>query len=347
MNKHHCTFSVPVFTVSLLLSFLISSAALMAQRPYITSSFPNDQAENLPCNTFIKANVFFTSEGNILDPITLHSESVKLYPKGNPKQIITSDLRYDEENRFITLIPKEVLLSDAYYVFEVTPDLVDERGFGFLPFTLSFSTGQCAQKPEIVSRGEEELIEPEKEELKLPKLLQFSSDWQGDSILISWQTDRYWPIGELVLEYAQEQTEFEEQARFDVMGDIWKRQSYEWLDPEPAWGWNYYRLSFYGIDDQTFSTDTLKIFRPLATFSSTEIPRDGNVSVDFLLERTSTMAFVLKTRSGEIVRRKAGMLPAGAQQLNISMKGVQPGYYIAHLRTKELTLAEVIRILAE
>ena len=332
----------------LLLFCMIPSGLLLAQRPFVTSCVPNNQVQNLPCNgTFVKANLSFPSEGKILDPITFHETSVRLYPKGRPKRLVETRRSFNAENQYITLVPTEALQPFTRYVFEVTEDLVDERGFAFLPFSLEFETGSCDQKPLITSRGEEEQEIPEEKEVEVPELLGFQHQWQGDSLWISWQTGRYWPLGELVLEYAQPDQAFEEQESFAVVGDLWKKQQFKWVEERPNWGWNYYRLSFYADDNSSFSTDTLKIFRPRARFSATQIPRDQDLEVEFLLENPSTMAFILKTRSGEIIRRKAGMLEAGEQRMRISLRGLSPGSYLAIMRTRELTLAEVIQILGE
>lgn len=335
------------FLLLQLVLFLSVPAILLAQRPYVTSSFPHNEAENLPCNTFIKANVFFPSEGKILDPVTFHDKSVRLYPKGNPNKVVEAERFYDEEHTFITLVPKEVLHPFTTYVFEVSEDLVDERGFGFLPFSLEFQTDGCDQKPTI-ARGDEIPIEEEDvPESEVPDLMAFQADWMGDSVHLFWQTDRYWPLGELTLQYANTDMDFQEQHNVQVEGDIFRRQKFSWIDDAPVWGWNYYRLEFIGVNGEHFLTDTLKMFRPRVRFSQTEFSPNQTLSIEFLLEKTSTMAFILKTQSGKIVRRKAGMLPGGEQTLNISLQGISPGKYMAILRTRELTLAEVIRILAE
>ncbi|MEM7369201.1 MAG: Ig-like domain-containing protein [Bacteroidota bacterium] len=337
----------PGSTLLLLQLCLFLPAILLAQRPYVTSSFPHNDAENLPCNTFVKANVFFPSEGKILDPVTFHDKSVRLFPKGNPRRTVEAARLYDEEHTFLTLVPKEVLHPFTTYVFEVTADLVDERGFSFLPFSLEFQTDGCDQKPTIARGDELPIEEPELPEMEVPNLMDFQAKWVGDSIQLSWQTDRYWPLGELTLQYANSQMDFQEQHNVQVEDNIFRRQRFGWTDDSPVWGWNYYRLAFMGVNGEHFITDTLKMFRPRARFSRTEFSLNETLSIEFLLEKTSTMAFILKTRSGKILKRKAGMLPAGEQIMTIPLQGIQPGSYIAILRTQELTLAEVIRILAE
>ena len=108
-------------------------SSTLAQRPYVLSSFPANGSIQLPCHTFIRTSLYFPFESKILDPATFSVETVHLYPLGQPDQWIAADLDYQPEWKFLTLRPREVLQPATTYIFEITPGLVDGRGFAFQP----------------------------------------------------------------------------------------------------------------------------------------------------------------------------------------------------------------------
>jgi hypothetical protein len=340
----HLSLSKFLIICGLLVASAMVPRTVLAQRPYVISSFPTNGSVSLPCNVFIKASLHFPFESQILDPVTFLPENVKLYPAGQPGKSLPTDLSYRADLKYLTLRPREVLHPQTEYVFEVTSSLVDGRGFSFLPFVMRFETGECSQllppEPDPLT----EVADEAPEALAL-SLYAFTASWQGDSLRLDWETDRNWPAGDLLLEHATEAEDFQMQSSHQVRANSWRRQSASFVDEQPPWGYNQYRLRFAGEEGEEWLVDSLKVFRPRLRLLSPQIPRGGDIHFDLLVEKVSTMAFILQNMQGKILLRKAGMLEAGEQEVRISLGGIPPGRYRIQFRTQSLPLVETIEIL--
>ncbi|MEM7658662.1 MAG: Ig-like domain-containing protein, partial [Bacteroidota bacterium] len=266
-------------------------------------------------------------------------------PVDHPNKWIAADLNYQPEWKFLTLRPREVLQPMTTYIFEITPGLVDGRGFAFLPFQLEFKTGACQQEPQ-----DSLLLLPLPEPLPEPEaplsLASFQAQWQGDSLHLQWATDRNWPPGELHLSHQSVQQPDQTRNVVQVMQENWRRQRFNHWHGNPPWGDNVYHLDFINLEGEVISIDSLRVYRPRLHLLSKQIPQNEALVFEIWSERETTMAFILKNQQGKIIRRKAGMLSSGKQQVEISLRQVPPGTYLAQFRTQHLSLIETIEILS-
>ncbi|MDX2250444.1 MAG: Ig-like domain-containing protein [Bacteroidia bacterium] len=348
------TASVPAGSVSLkywgmgLFFIFIVSASLYAQRPYISAAFPRNGATNIECNSFISVSLQFPSEGKMLDPVTLNPTSVRLFPQNEPETLIAARLAYNPEFRTLTLTPLEVLLSRTTYIFEVTENLVDDRGFGFMPYQLVFYTGDCLPEPEVafadslpeMQIAEDSVIPP------ITWLDRLYAYRRGDSLEVRWRTVQEYMNADFTVDRSSDGKTFEILDRIDSKGDSYVPQYYSWLDVSPKEGKNFYRLTLADIYGQLAHTDTISVFIRKVRFRETTLREGEPLNVQFVIDQKTTMAFVLKSVSDEILVRKAGAIPPGVQERAISLGDTPPGRYMAILRTPEDTLIAEIQILA-
>ncbi|MEZ4825276.1 MAG: Ig-like domain-containing protein [Bacteroidia bacterium] len=245
-----------------LLLLLLVSHALFAQRPYISASFPRNGASNIECSTFISVSAWFPSEGKIIDPATLTPQAVQLYPKNEPESLIAARLQYNPEFRTLTVTPLEVLAPRTAYVFEINGSLVDDRGFGFMPFRLTFYTGDCLTEPEVApADSAEEIILPE-DSISTPItwLDRFYAYRRGDSIEVRWRMVQEYMNADFTVDRSVDKKEFDIMERIDSQGDSFTPQYYSWLDTLPNEGHNFsptYPSDIYG---KLAYTDTISVF---------------------------------------------------------------------------------------
>lgn len=329
--------------------FLCFPASLVAQRPYISASFPRNGATNIECNSFISATVLFPSEAKMLDPGTLTPLSVRLFPINEPAALIAARLQYNPEFRTLSLAPMELLESRTTYIFEVTENLLDERGFGFMPYRLTFYTGDCLPPPEVAPTDSipEIILAQDSVVPPITWLDQWYAYRRGDSIEVRWRMVQEYMNADFTVDRSIDGKSFEILERIDSKGDSYVPQYYAWLDSQPNVGNNFYRLTLADIYGKLAYTDTLSVFVRKVQFRKTILKPGDPLYVDFVINQKTTMAFVLKSQSDQVVLRRAGAIPAGSQERAISLGDTPPGRYLAVLRTPEDTLIAEIQILSD
>ncbi|MEM6805757.1 MAG: Ig-like domain-containing protein [Bacteroidota bacterium] len=332
---------------------IIFSLTLSAQeRGFVTSSFPSNGADNLPCNTFISFTFHFPSESKQLDPATLDENSLKMFELDYPERKIKYDINYDVLNQYVQLIPKSLFNSETTYVVELSASLVDDRGFSLKPFRMEFVTGICQREdnaPEIAERGneEEEKSGIDINDLDAPyiDLSHFKAFVVADSVELAWQTQLEFMFSDFTVDRSQNRKDFQILDRVPTIGDGQEERNYFWVDLEPEYGWNYYRLSLLDILGEVQQSDTVGVFYRLVEFGETKLNKSDTLEMNFVLAEKTTMAFMMKSSEGEIVRRKAGFIYPGSQKLQIPIGDLKPGTYFAVLRTPDIVRAERVYVL--
>ncbi|MDW3649421.1 MAG: Ig-like domain-containing protein [Bacteroidia bacterium] len=332
---------------------IIFNLGLFAQeRGFVTSSFPSNGADNLPCNTFISFTLHFPSESKQLDPATLDENSLKMFEVDFPDRKIKYDINYDVLNQYVQLIPKSLLNSETTYAVELSVSLVDDRGFSLKPFRMEFVTGICHREdavPEIAERGseEEEKSGIDINDLDAPyiDLSHFKAFVVADSVEIAWQTQLEFMFSDFTVDRSQNRKDFQILDRVPTIGDGQEERNYFWVDHEPEYGWNYYRLSLLDILGEVQQSDTVGVFYRLVEFGKTKLQQADTLEMNFVLAEKTTMAFMMKSSEGEIVRRKAGFIYPGSQKLQIPIGDLKPGTYFAVLRTPDIVRAERVYVL--
>lgn len=125
-----------LFILLLIVGF--SSAARAQGQPSVTSTNPVSGATNVMRDVFVSADVFVPNGG--IDPATLTSSTVFLY-RTSDLQNVPAVLNTSGGGDVIVLRPASQLNANTTYTFEVTSGLKDITGVGFVPFTMSFTTG--------------------------------------------------------------------------------------------------------------------------------------------------------------------------------------------------------------
>lgn len=122
--------------------YLVSNVKpYLLERPSVTGTAPEDRAADVPRDSFVAADVLLPNEGLGIDPATLTSNSVRLYPSNAPQDIIPSNLNTSGGGDAIVLQPTVLLAANTPYVFEITEDLKDLAGASFISTLISFTTG--------------------------------------------------------------------------------------------------------------------------------------------------------------------------------------------------------------
>lgn len=134
-------FSVLLSVLGFILTFILTfNAPAWSQggQPSVTSTNPVSGATNVMRDVFVSADVFVPNGG--IDPATLTSSTVFLYRTGD-LQNVPAVLNTSGGGDVIVLRPASLLDANTSYTFQVTNGLKDITGVGFVPFTMSFTTG--------------------------------------------------------------------------------------------------------------------------------------------------------------------------------------------------------------
>lgn len=128
------------FVLLSILSFIVTftATAWCQAQPSVTSTNPVNGATNVMRDIFVSADVFVPNGG--IDPATLTSSTVFLQPTSD-LQNVPAVLNTSGGGDVIVLRPVYLLDANTSYTFQVTSGLKDITGVGFVPFTISFTTG--------------------------------------------------------------------------------------------------------------------------------------------------------------------------------------------------------------
>lgn len=337
------------FGVTFLWILICVSGLFAQERGFVTSSFPPNGSDNLPCNTFVSFSLHFPAESKQLDPATLDVNSLRLYEIGFPDRRIKYDINYDVLNQYIQLIPKSLLNSETGYAVEMATSLVDDRGFSLKPFRMEFITGVCqrdAAEGEVAERSLDKKEGIDINDLTEPymDLSRFKAFVVADSVEIAWQTQLEFMFSDFTIDRSQDKKEFNILDRIPTIGDGQEERNYFWVDNEPEYGWNHYRLSKLDILGEVEQSDTVSVFYRLIEFGETKLQKADTLQMNFVLAEKTTMAFMMKSSDGKVVKRKAGFIYPGRQKLSIPMEELKPGTYFAVLRTPDIVRAERVYI---
>lgn len=321
--------------------------SVYAQRPYVSASFPRNGAINLQCNTFVSISLQFPAESQAPEPTTLNATSVNIYPKDEKNSPVAARIDYHQEFRTMTITPQSLLEPHTSYIFEVTENLVDDRGFGFMPFQLIFTTGDCQTEPLASSIDTLSEIPASADSVPTPRtyIEKFSAYYNTDTVEIWWSTGSEFMNVDFTVDRSDDGRQFRILDRIESRGDSQQPQFYSWLDTLPLPGANYYRLTMADIYGKLTHSDTLRVFIKKIQYLRTTLHEGDTLRAEFIVPEKTTFAFVLRDEANNIVRRKAGAVNQGVQIWKLSLDGIDPGRYIALLRTPEDALIEQILIL--
>jgi hypothetical protein len=124
------------FLFVLVLTFNVTAWAQAP--PSVTSTNPANGATNVMRDVFVSADVFVPNGG--IDPATLNSSTAFLY-RTSDLQNVPAVLNTSGGGDVIVLRPVSLLDANTSYTFQVTNGLKDITNVGFVPFTMSFTTG--------------------------------------------------------------------------------------------------------------------------------------------------------------------------------------------------------------
>ncbi len=315
------------------------------QAPYVAATFPEDQAENLACNFALTASLSFPSEAKALDPITLTTETVKLYPQASPDSLVPYLHDFNENFGYLKFTFLERLKPHTAYTFEVTNRLADNRGFYFRPFTLHFQTGACEEAP-IPAVAEAaadstpiDLIDTGTQ-IEIPTL-----NLVGDSVQIRWRTRLEFLTNYFLVERADSTFDFQPIGKVRGAGESRVPQSYFWLDPGLSPGVYYYRILAVDQLDGVIFSDTAQAFVNGILLRNRLLAQGEPLELRFIQAQKSTMVTLIYTREREVVKRSAGFLEPGETIKQISLEELNPGDYIVIVQTPDGRMAQGIRIL--
>lgn len=123
---------------ALLLVVGFSCAAQAQAQPSVNSTNPAGGATNVMRDVFVSADVFVPNGG--IDPATLTSSTVFLHHTSDAVSV-PAVLNTSGGGDVIVLRPVSLLDANTSYTFEVSSGLKDITGVGFVPFAMSFTTG--------------------------------------------------------------------------------------------------------------------------------------------------------------------------------------------------------------
>lgn len=324
-------------TLSLAYCICLISSLSYGQQPYAIGSFPNNGAYELFCNTFISVNINFPGEGRQIDVFTLHSGNVKLYPDGQPDLQVSAEISYDPDFQYLTLQPKSLLMPRTTYLFEITSDVKDERGSSFQHFYLRFTTGDCREN----GFGDQKNGTPK----PLLSLTNFDARLINNEVAFTFVTTKEFMQLDYSIAHSFDKQAFTEVTSVMSEGDSESPVQYNLRDKYPEFGTNHYLFEARDIYGKVTYSDTITFFREFVRFASDEIEKNGELAVLTNVAPQTAMGFVLRSKDGKDVLRKAGTLPHLQEYFEISLRDIEPGKYEAILLTPQTRLQSEILII--
>lgn len=308
-----------------------------AQAPSVATTSLSEGATEVPCYTPIRVTLRFSSEAETLDPITLHSRSVRLYPAGRPDEKVFADLSYQASQQLLTLTPRSLMQARTAYVFEITRDLIDSRGFAFLPFQLHFTTDAC----DLAPPGD---LAPAPAAPTSTRLGHWTLRNHRDRVELRWTTETEFQSEAFLVERAVGDSAFRELAWLPAAGSSPEPTSYHWVDTLPPLGRSFYRLRLGAAGPPEVIGDTLTLYREGIRLPYNLLPTGASIKLDFFVQARSTFVLLIRNRSGEEVLRKAGFLPPGHSRQAIALTDVPSGDYAVLVKTPKQRLVKAIRV---
>jgi len=110
------------------------------EHPSVTASRPNGDDGSVAVDAFVAADVRLPNAGQVIDPKTVNSGSVRLYHRGD-NTVVPARVNTSAGGDAIVLRPEQPLDPNSYYRFEVLPALKDTGGASFKHYTCNFTTG--------------------------------------------------------------------------------------------------------------------------------------------------------------------------------------------------------------
>jgi hypothetical protein len=325
----------PLLCVTLL---WLSCHFSLAQAPYVATTAPNDGTVEVPCYSSIYVTLMFPSEAETLDPITLHGRSVRLYPAGKGAEQVYAELSYQAGQRLLTLTPRSLMMPQTTYVFEVTRELVDSRGFAFLPFQLHFRTDDCEQPPSSPLLVKTDSVAPK----TLLGEWKVQADTRG--IRLTWITETEFQAEAFLVERSVEDSAFQEVGWLPAQGTSQTPVTYRWVDTTQSLGKHAYRLVLAGQGTPTPIGDTLTTYREGVELLKNVLLLGQSLQLHFYAAKKTTYVLILRARGGKEVKRKAGFIPAGRSDLQIDLEGVPFGDYAVLVSTPTVQFGKGLRV---
>lgn len=316
---------------------LLGGSSMWGQKPMISSTTPEKLTSDLPCHTYVTATVSYSVEGQEIDPRTLHGGSVRLFPKGSPKEALAADLSYDKTRQLITLVPRETLRPLTTYFFEVNNQLTDDRGFSFNPIFIPFTTGDC-DLPFPLNTAEKEPDAPEEEypseNTGLPFKITQSEVSRADGVIrVSWLAQGEGLIDQYWVERATNDGPYQLVDTLLAMGAEETPQLYIYYDRSPVVGWNRYRLTVRDMLGDLSIRDSMLFFQTGMRVEQLKIEQNGVLPVKLFVRNKSSLALEIQSEiDSSIVKRRFLQLEAGEQVVDIPLTDLPVGYYEVLMR---------------
>ncbi len=330
-------------TLALCLLGLIP-VVVVAQTPFVASTFPQDRAENLDCNFALVATLVFPSEATSLDPATLGlPHVVKLYPLYSPDSLISVLVEEDDFNN-LRVISQQRLIPNTTYILTITSKLADSRGFAFNPVSFQFRTGNCEKKEDIEADIPVKPLELDPDAIQTlmspPQL-----NTVEDSVQIRWQTEREFLTQYFLVQRADGDGEFNAIGKVRGAGESQVLQRYFWYDQRISPGTYRYRiLAVDQLGGLSFS-DTVLYYHEGVKWNKRLIPEGGPLQLTFYQATRSTLVALVYNTDREVVKRFAGFIEKGETNQTISLEGLEPGNYVVMLKTPTRQWVNGIRVL--
>jgi hypothetical protein len=118
-----------------------------ANRPSVRFTRPEHQETKVPPSAFIAADVNLPNEGHGIDPVSLTTDTVKLY-RTSDRKLVEARANTSGAGDAIVLQPVNLLEPTTDYTFEVN-GAKDTSGAVFLPFAMHFTTGAAMKMTEF------------------------------------------------------------------------------------------------------------------------------------------------------------------------------------------------------
>lgn len=178
------------------------------------------------------------------------------------------------------------------------------------------------------------------------ELLSFEGQRTGDQITLSWRTASELNNDFFTIEKSVDGDAFHPLATIDAAGNSRTEQAYQFVDPKPVVGQNYYRLKQTDLDGQFTYSNAINV-----TFQTTDVvaypnplQRGDQLQLALTVSERTSASISLLNLLGQTLSREQSILEPGEHVQQLPTAQLEAGYYLLNVTVGARTYVQKIVI---
>lgn len=165
------------------------------------------------------------------------------------------------------------------------------------------------------------------------EILTFDAKAQGErEALVSWKVSMEINSNHFIVERSGEQANFESIGKVDSKGESETAVDYQFIDPNPKKGWNYYRLTWYDLDGTSVQSQIRAVYFDEETkFALFPNPNYGQLTIMAYDWQARPLRLELYSMLGELLYQQEWTPDLSSTVIDLSKLNLPSATYIFRL----------------